>query len=104
MEGTKDPVIGVEGRGSERGPLGADLAVKAMSGPASVALELLAQLAHVLALDLVDGADPLAGQRWQDAPLKEVAVPVDGGLTAVAQPQLGKPVAQGNLEGRAAPG
>ena len=83
----------MEGRGSERGPLGADLAVEAMSGPASVALELLAQLAHVLALDLVDGADALAGQRRQDAALKEVAVPVDGGLTAVAQPQLGKPVA-----------
>jgi hypothetical protein len=54
-----------------------------MSGPA-VALELVAQLVHLLALGLVDGADALAGQRWQDAPLKEVAVPVDGGLTAVA--------------------
>jgi hypothetical protein len=86
-------VIGVEGGGSERGPLGADLAVEAISGPASVALELLAKLAHVLALDLVDGADALPGQRRQDAPLKEVAVPVDGGLTALAQAQLGKPVA-----------
>jgi hypothetical protein len=93
IEGTQDPVIGVEGCGSERGPLGTDLAVEAMSGPASVALELLAQRAHVLALDLVDGADALAGQRRQDPALKEVAVPVDGGLTAVAQPQLGKPVA-----------
>jgi len=36
--------------------------------------------------------DALAGKRRQDA-LKEVAVLVDGGLTEVAQPQLGKPVA-----------
>src|SRR5207302_3563877 len=93
IEGTQDPVVGVQGRGSKRGPLGADIAVEAMPGPASVALELVAQLAHVLALDLVDGADALAGQLRQDASLKEVAVPVDGGLTAVAQPQLGKPVA-----------
>src|SRR5439155_8485886 len=70
IEGTQDPVIGVEGRRSERGPLGADLAVEAMSGPASVALKLLAQLAHVLALDLVDGADALAGQGRQDASRK----------------------------------
>ena len=61
-----------------------------MSGPASVGLELLA---HVLAPDLDDGVDALAGQRRKDASLKEVAVPVDGGLTAVAQPQVGKPVA-----------
>jgi hypothetical protein len=54
IEGTQDPVIGVEGRGSERA-LAADLAVEAMPGPASVALELLAKLAHVLPLDLVDG-------------------------------------------------
>ena len=86
-------MIGVEGRGSERGPLGADLAVEAMAGPASVALELVAQLPHVLALDLVDGADALAGQRGQDTPLKEAAVRVDSGLSAVAHPQLSKPVA-----------
>jgi len=70
IEGTHDPVIGVEGRGSELGPLYADLAVEGMSGPALVALELLAQLAHVLALDLVDGADARAGQGRRDASLK----------------------------------
>jgi len=76
IEGTQDPVVAVEGRGSQQGPLGPDLAVEAMSGSASVALELLAQLTYVLALDLVDGADALAGRHRQGAALKEVAVPV----------------------------
>ena len=83
IEGTQDPVIGVEGRGSERGPLGADLAVEAMSGPASVALELVAQLAHVLALDLVDGADALPGQRRQNARSAEWAASQRSGTPRV---------------------
>jgi hypothetical protein len=46
----------------------------------------------VLAADLVDGEHALPLQPRQDPTQEEIAIPVDGRLASVAQPQLGEPV------------